>query len=75
MFMIGISKAHGKKVHSIMSILVFVCLEKNGKLIAYGIFESVPSERPGRETTANPPNYSWKGYLQGNYMMSEFVGS
>jgi len=43
-----------------------VPLEKNGKLITYSIFENIPSERPPRDPGVY---YSFKGQLEGKYMM------
>jgi hypothetical protein len=59
-------------------VLFNVPLEKNGKLITYSIFESIPNERPPRENCCVPAdtqgqNFSWKGYLQGTYMMQDYV--
>jgi hypothetical protein len=52
-------------------------LEKKGKLITFSIFESMPNQRPPRETVGggllNPEFYpSWKGYLQGSYMIEDY---
>jgi hypothetical protein len=54
-----------------------VPLEKNGKLITYSIFNNIPSERPPRENCCAPDdynyqNFSWKGSLQGTYMMQDY---
>ncbi|MDP9289815.1 MAG: hypothetical protein M3P08_16680, partial [Thermoproteota archaeon] len=51
-------------------------LEKNGKLVTANIFQNIPQERPARETTATPVGglVAWKGYLLGNYMMSDYGG-
>jgi hypothetical protein len=51
-------------------------LEKNAKFITYSIFENIPNERPGRETTdpiKDPHGFhlAWKGYLDGSYMMED----
>jgi len=50
-------------------------LEKNGKLVTYSIFQNIPNERPARETTDNILHFSWKGYLMGNYMMSDYTNN
>jgi len=58
------------------SYIVFnVPLEKNGKLVTYSIFSNTPNERPARQTTTHVQNFSWKGYLQGVYMMNDYTSS
>jgi hypothetical protein len=58
------------------SYVVFnIPLEKNGKLITYSIFENIPSERPARQTTTHVHNFSWKGYLRGDYMMNDYTST
>lgn len=46
-------------------------LEKDGKLITYSIFQSFPNERPEREITQQLNRFSWRGYLDGSYMMQD----
>ena len=51
-----------------------VPLEKDGKLITYSIFQNIPNERPTREAVGIY-NYSWRGYLQGSYMMGDYANT
>jgi hypothetical protein len=51
-----------------------VALEKDGKLITYAIFQNIPTERPPREAVG-VYNYSWRGYLQGNYMTNDYANT
>ena len=51
-----------------------VPLEKDGKLITYGVFQNIPTERPPREAVGIY-NYSWRGYLQGNYMTKDYANT
>jgi len=46
-------------------------LEKNGKLVTYGILENLPDERPLRENRFSRENFGWKGYLDGSYIMAD----
>jgi len=46
-------------------------LEKNGKLATYSIFDNLPSQRPERQITEKPGQFSWKGVLTGDYMMQD----
>lgn len=47
-------------------------LEKNDKLISYSIFENLPNQRPEREITDHVGKLSWKGNLDGSYMMQNY---
>jgi hypothetical protein len=49
-----------------------VPLEKNGKLITYSIFENIPGERPPRDPAIQ---LSWKGQLEGKYMMQDQIST
>jgi len=51
----------------------FMNLIEDDKLVTFGIFENMPSERPEREITPNKAAFSWKGYLTGKYMMQDSV--
>ena len=51
-----------------------VPLEKDGKLITYSIFQNIPNERPAREAVGIY-NFSWRGYLQGSYMMGDYANT
>jgi len=47
-------------------------LEKNGKLVTYGILENLPDTRPQREALFTLRNLTWKGYLDGSYLVSDW---
>jgi len=60
----SITKYYGEK---------YVNLIEDGKLVTFGIFENLPSERPEREITIHKSVFSWKGYLTGKYMMQDSI--
>jgi len=46
-------------------------LEKNGKLVTYGILENLPDKRPERELLFRHEVFAWKGSLEGSYILGD----
>jgi len=54
-------------------------LTKDGKLVTFYVITHMPNERPSRISTENispysDRNYSWEGWLTGNFMMWDYGG-
>ncbi len=45
--------------------------ERRGWMTSPSMFDDFPRTRPAREETGHPAWYSWAGYLQARYMMSD----
>jgi len=49
-------------------------LDDNGNIVSLSIFDNLPEQRPSREITESRVHLSWKGYLDGSYMMEDYGG-
>jgi hypothetical protein len=47
-------------------------LFQNGRYVPLTIFENLPLVRPARKSSDNSYDFSWRGYLDGSYMTSDY---